>query len=73
MMKHKVISMTKELLSGIFIISGVALAIVGAEVAAPLVAGVGAAVSLGAGVVQAIYSPRRKSDAAHERMTTGHF
>jgi hypothetical protein len=52
-------NMQKDIASGIMILGGAALLVTGAEAAVPLVAGIGAAASLGAGLYQAISSPRR--------------
>ena len=52
--------MSKEIATGILIVGGAIMIVVGAEVAIPAVAFVGAGAALGAGVVQAISAPRNK-------------
>jgi hypothetical protein len=56
--------MSNEIFSGIVIIGGVAMLVIGAESSLPLVAGIGAAATLGAGAAQAFYVPRRKANSA---------
>lgn len=51
-------NMGKEIVAGIVFIGGVALAVVAAEVSAPILAGVGALAALGAGVYEASSAPK---------------
>jgi hypothetical protein len=55
----------RDLGSGVVAVAGIVVALVGAELALPVVAGVGAAATVGAGVVSVLSSPKSKQAHAY--------